>query len=228
MDKNGGARYPLPLLSGRVPLRVSFLPHRKKKGLVRNLQASEIIDQILAAQTLLKLKDHRFNLVLMGMGEPLDNYDNVVKALRIITSPQGLAISPRRITLSTGGLIHPLKAFAREAIPVNLAFSLNATTNQIRDQLMPVNKSNPIELLFQVLKSYPLPPRRRITIQYVLIEGINDSWQDAHRLTELLKGLRSKVNLIPANWFPGSGYRPPRRKVVEEFQRFCKTIISRP
>jgi len=190
-----------------------------RKGLIRNLQASEIIDQILAVQDLLELKKQRFNLVLMGMGEPLDNYDNVVKALRIITSPHGLAISPRRITLSTVGLINPLKTFAQEALPVNLAISLNATTNQIREQLMPVNKGNPIELLFRTLRSYPLPPRRRITIQYVLIEGINDSSQDAHRLAGLLRGLRSKVNLIPVNYFPGSGYRAPRGEAVEAFHR---------
>lgn len=194
-----------------------------KKGFVRNLQASEIINQILAVQTLLELKGQSFNLVLMGMGEPLDNYANAVKALKIITSPQGLAVSPRRITLSTVGLISHLKAFAQESIPVNLAISLNATTNLIRDKLMPINKSNPIELLIQALRNYPLPPRQRITIQYLLIEGINDSPDDAFRLAHLLKGLRSKVNLIPVNYFPGSDYFPSQRKVIEEFQRILQT-----
>jgi 23S rRNA (adenine2503-C2)-methyltransferase len=189
-----------------------------KKGLVRNLQVSEVIDQVLSAQALLKLKDQRYNLVFMGMGEPLDNYDNIIKALRIITASHGLAISPRRITLSTVGLINPLIAFSQEALPVNLAISLNATTDRIRAKLMPINKNNPIGLLLQVLRNYPLPPRRRITIQYVLMEGINDSAQDALRLVHLLKGLRCKINLIPLNGFSGSGYRAPRGGIIAEFQ----------
>jgi 23S rRNA (adenine2503-C2)-methyltransferase len=190
-----------------------------QRGWVRNLSVSEIIDQILAVQNFFDLNTCGFNLVFMGMGEPLDNYQNVIRALRVITSPYGLAISPRRITLSTVGLVQPLKEFIKEFIPVNLAVSLNATTDRVRDLIIPINKNNPIKKLLSLLKNYPLPPRRRITIQYVLIEGINDSLQDALRLVSLLKGIRCKVNLIPFNSFPLSEYRPPRPETVERFQK---------
>jgi len=189
-----------------------------KRGWVRNLSSAEIIDQILALQDIFHL-EKGFNLVLMGMGEPLDNYHQVVKALRVITSPHGLAISGRRITLSTVGLIEPLRKLAQEYLPINLAVSLNATNEQTREMLMPINKSNPLRQLLPVLKSYPLGARRRITIQYVLIKGVNDSPEDAQRLVSLLRGIRCKVNLIPLNHIPDSPYQPPSPATIRQFQQ---------
>lgn len=187
-------------------------------GLKRNLKAHEIVDQVLTAQDLLERGESLTNLVLMGMGEPLANLDAVSEAVARLTNPSwGLGVSARRITVSTAGLAPRLKDAA--ALGVNLAVSLNATTNALRDRLMPaVNRLYPLETLLAACRDCPLPPRRKLTFEYVVLAGVNDAEQDARRLTKLLNGIRCKVNLIPFNAFPGSEFRPPEEAVVQRFQ----------
>jgi 23S rRNA (adenine2503-C2)-methyltransferase len=159
------------------------------------------------------------NIVLMGMGEPLANFDNVVTALKIITADKGLGFSPRRVTLSTGGLVPEIEKLGKTGIKVNLAVSLNATTDEVRDRIMPVNRRYPIKDLLNACRRFPLEPRRRITFEYVLLRDVNDSEADALRLTRLLRGIRCKVNLIPFNPFPGSEFRRPDDMQVRRFQQ---------
>jgi 23S rRNA (adenine2503-C2)-methyltransferase len=189
-----------------------------KGGLRRHLRAAEIVDQILRARALLEADERLTNLVFMGMGEPLDNYANTVQALRIITHPEAIGFSPRRITVSTSGLVPALRKFGAENLRVNLAVSLNAPNDAIRTQLMPINKKWPIGELLAACKAYPLPPSRRITFEYVLLEGINDQPEHAGQVARLLKGLRCKVNLIPFNEFPGAAFRRPAPEAVQRFQ----------
>ncbi len=170
-------------------------------GLKRNLTAGEIIGQHIAINEELEEKDQITNVVFMGMGEPLDNYVPVVNALRIMTSPEAMKVSTRKVTVSTSGLVDKIKAFQEENLHINLAISLNASDNATRDWLMPINKKYPIEVLIDCLKKYPLKPQRRHTIEYVLLEGINDSHEDAERLAKWLQGVPCKINLIPFNFF---------------------------
>ncbi len=156
----------------------------------------------------------------MGMGEPLDNYGPVVDALRLMTSPQAMKISTRKVTVSTSGLVDKIKAFQEEKLPINLAISLNASDNDTRDRLMPINKKYPIETLIECLKEYPLKPQRRHTIEYVMLAGINDSDEDARRLAKWLEGVPSKINLIPFNSFNSSEYRSPTAERVLKFQSY--------
>lgn len=192
-------------VSGRVPLR-------------RNLSAGEIAGQVLALQSEHGCVRRRLNVVIMGMGEPLYNYDNVVRALRLMTDPEGMAIPRRRITLSTAGVVPQLERLAREPVVPNLAISLNATTDDVRDRLMPINRRWNIAALLEACRRLPLEPRRRITFEYVLVAGVNDSPEDARRLVRLLAGLRKKVNLIPLNADPLVPFAPPSAKRVLEFQ----------
>lgn len=187
-------------------------------GLKRNLKAHEIVDQVLMVQETLEPEAKLTSLVLMGMGEPLANLEAVKDAIERITNPTwGLGIPARRITLSTAGLASRLKDVA--ALGVNLAVSLNAATNAQRDRLMPaVNRLHPLEKLIDACRGYPLPPRRRLTFEYVLLSGVNDSELDAKRLIKLLAGIRCKVNLIPFNEFPGNPFRRPDESVVLRFQ----------
>ena len=170
-----------------------------RMGFIRDLSASEIIDQVLIAQEWLGPDKRLSNLVLMGMGEPLDNYDNTLKALKVFNSPSGLKFGGRKITLSTVGLLPALRRFQTEDLKINLAVSINAVDEGIRGRLMPVNKKYPLKDLLQFCREYPLQPGRRITIEYVLIPGINDSEEDAKKLVKLLRGISCKVNLIPLN-----------------------------
>ncbi len=186
-----------------------------KVGFRRNLLAHEIVDQIITVQRLIAPR-RITNIVLMGMGEPLKNTENVAEALRRITTL--LRISKRRITLSTSGVVDELRRLPDIAPRVNLAVSLNATTNSLRDRLMPVNRAYPLEKLLDALRAYPLEPRRRITFEYILIKGVNDSRDDALRLCDLLRGIRAKINLIPFNPFEGSGFERPDERTVEGFQ----------
>ena len=188
-------------------------------GLKGPLTAGDLLGQYLAVQQDLPPEDRVTNIVLMGMGEPLDNYDSVVEALRLWLSPEALRFPTRKITLSTAGLVDKLDRFARENLPVNLAVSLNATDNATRNDLMPINRKFPIETLLACLRRFPVKPNRRITIEYVLLGGINDSGEDAVRLARLLRGLPCKINLIPFNAFPGSPYRAPGPETVERFQQ---------
>lgn len=188
-------------------------------GLVRSLRPAEIIGQVLHFQTSEKTPSRRFtNIVFMGMGEPLDNFRGTVQAIRILTAEWGLGISPRRITVSTSGLVKRLEAFGQEDLKVNLAISLNATTDVVRSQIMPINKAYPIDRLLNACRAFPLAARQRITFEYVLLGGVNDTPDDARRLVTLLHGLRCKVNLLPFNEVPGTPYRRPSDAAVERFQ----------
>ncbi len=199
-------------LTARMPLR-------------RNLAASEIVDQVLWAQKVLAEEagaggdgpTRVANIVYMGMGEPLDNYDNVMRSLRILTDELGIQISPRRITVSTSGVVPKLQRLAKEDLQPQLAVSLNASHNVQRTALIPINKAWPIEELVKTLKAFPLATRRRITVEYVLLAGVNDTRDDAERVAKMLRGLRCKVNLIPFNPWPGSQYARPTPQAVDGF-----------
>jgi len=190
-------------------------------GFVRNLRGWEIADQVLEASRLLRREQSGSitNIVLMGMGEPLDNYDETLQALRIITSEQTLAISPRRVTLSTSGLVPLIDALGASGCRVNLAISLNAPSDEVRDRVMPVNLRYPLKELLAACRRYPLEPRRRITFEYVLLKGVNDSEQDARAVARMLRGIRCKINLIPFNPFPGSAFDRPEDRTVRSFQQ---------
>jgi 23S rRNA (adenine2503-C2)-methyltransferase len=187
-------------------------------SLKRHLRTWEMIEQVVMARRLVPGGRVR-NVVLMGMGEPLANYQAVVKAIRIMLEPRGLDLSKRRITLSTCGLVPELRRFVAEGLDIGLAVSLNATTDAQRDILMPINKKYPLGLLLQTCRELPLAPRNRITFEYVLLDGVNDSLEDARRLVRLLKGLRCKVNLIPHNPYPGSPFRSPPEDRILAFQK---------
>jgi 23S rRNA (adenine2503-C2)-methyltransferase len=190
-----------------------------KSGFVRNLKSFEIVDQITAVNKLIR-PERISNIVLMGMGEPLMNFDEVVDALwRIVDF---IGVSKRKITISTAGIVSKLRLFAEKAPEVNLAISLNATTDETRNELMPVNKTYPISSLIAACKKYPLQPTRKITFEYVLIEGINDSVEDAARLVHLLKGLRCKVNLIPLNVDMENGLRRSLDSKILAFQNILQ------
>ncbi len=189
-------------------------------GLKSNLTAGEIIGQYLAVNDDLPEKDQVTNVVMMGMGEPLDNFDEVCQALRLMVSPEAMRLSHRKVTLSTAGLVNRIRQFARQNIPVNLAVSLNATDDGTRDQIMPINRKYPIKTLIDCLKEYPLKPTRRITFEYVLLKGINDTDEDSARLAGLLRGLRCKINLIPFNGFDDSPYQAPSPERVKSFQNY--------
>jgi 23S rRNA (adenine2503-C2)-methyltransferase len=192
-------------------------------GFVRHLQPGEIVDQVLALQRDLQPGERIGNLVLMGMGEPLHNYDATVKALTIVAHPLGLAYPPRRIALSTVGLVPEIVRLGRSGLGVNLAVSLHASTDELRDRLVPINRRYPLKELMAALRAYPLPPRRRLTFEYVLIDGVNDRGQDAQDLVRLLRGLRCKVNLLPLNEAPSIPFRRPSRERVEMFQRIVRS-----
>ncbi len=187
-------------------------------GLKRNLKSCEIVDQVLTAQDQLIADERITNLVFMGMGEPLANLDALATAITCLTNKSwGLGWSPRRITVSTAGLASRLKDVA--VLGVNLAISLNGTTEKQRQDLMPAaSEIASLKSLIAACRRYPLPPNRRLTFEYVLLAGVNDHPADAQRLVKLLKGLRCKVNLIPFNEFPGSRFRRPPDHDVLQFQ----------
>lgn len=185
----------------------------------RHLAASEIADQVLWAQKVLAdagQGERVSNLVYMGMGEPMDNYDNVVRSLRILMDDRGQNISSRRITVSSSGVVPKLQKLGHD-VPINLAISLNASNDEQRNRLIPINKVWNLEALMTTLRAYPLPPRRRITMEYVMLADVNDTKDDALRVAKLLRGLRCKVNLIPFNPWPGSIYRRPTPEAVDRF-----------
>jgi len=188
----------------------------------RNLAAHEIVDQALDANRRLLAEGRRLShVVFMGMGEPLANYDAVVTAMEILTAEWGYAISPRRITVSTVGLAPLIPRFIAET-RVNLAVSLTATTDELRARLMPVGRRWPLSALLDACREVPLPRRKRITFEYVMLDGVNDADEDARRLVRLLHGLRAKVNLIPFNPFPGSGFAPSPRARLARFQAILR------
>lgn len=192
-------------------------------GLKRNLRAGEIIDQILEASRFLTEDRRISNVVLMGMGEPLANYAQTLKALRVMTDNcWGIGISPRRITLSTVGLVPQIRKLMDET-NVSLAISLHAATDELRSQLMPVNRKYSLRQLMDCCRALPIPRRKRITFEYVLLRGVNDSAAEAHSLAELLRGVRCKINLIPFNPHQGTHYQRPETEHVEGFQQILSS-----
>jgi 23S rRNA (adenine2503-C2)-methyltransferase len=186
-------------------------------GLSRHLTAGEIVDQVILGRTVLPEEARISHLVYMGMGEPLHNFDAVVSSLTPICDQDGLGYSHRRVTISTSGLIPQIERLGK-AVPVNLAISLNASNDEIRDAIMPINKRYNLSKLMATLREYPLPPRRKMTMEYVLLGGVNDSADHARELARLLKGLSVRINLIPWNPFGGPGYERPTEENVRAFQ----------
>ena len=189
-------------------------------GFERNLSRGEIIAQIRDIKKELDDPSRLRNIVFMGMGEPLANYKNLVSAINTITdSDNGLGFASRRVTVSTAGLATKLVALGRDT-RVNLAISLNATDNKTRSQLMPINRKYPLEKLLEACRKFPLAPSRRITFEYILINGVNDSEKDARRLATLLRPIRAKINLIPFNPHAGCNFERPAEAVINKFQDF--------
>jgi len=199
-------------------------------GFIRNLSSGEMIGQILAMQ-----KDQGIriaNIVIMGIGEPLDNYDNVVKFLRIVNHKDGLNVGYRHISLSTCGLIPGILRLSEENLPITLSISLHASDDETREQLMPVNKRYSIDKLIEACKIYTEVTKRRITFEYAVIAGVNDSENDARKLARKLKGLLCHVNLIPINTVEGTSFRQSERQSIERFKSILeeygvKTTIRR-
>ena len=186
-------------------------------GLKRNLTAAEIVDQILEASRAAPA-ERITHIVLMGMGEPLANYAQTMRAVSLMTdSDSGLGFSSRRVTLSTVGLVPQIKKLIDET-QINLAISLHATTDEVRSRLMPVNRKYPLADLIACCRALPIPKRKRITFEYVLLRGVNHSAEDAKRLARLLTGIRAKINLIPFNPHPGSEFTRPMQSEIEAFQ----------
>jgi 23S rRNA (adenine2503-C2)-methyltransferase len=189
-----------------------------KIGWKRDLMVSEILNQILVVRKKLPEKSSITNIVLMGMGEPLANYNNTLKAINLMHHPDAFKFSSRRITLSTVGPLPELERLTKEKISFRLAISLNASDEETRSQLMPINRRYPLKRILALCKNFPLRPRTRITFEYVMIEGINDSSLDAKRLLRILKGIPSKINLIPLNEAPGIPFNRPSEEKVIQFQ----------
>jgi 23S rRNA (adenine2503-C2)-methyltransferase len=197
--------------------------HTGTQRLVRNLESAEIVGQLMLARDALgewpSPPDDRqiTNIVLMGMGEPLYNYDNVAKAVKIIMDGEGLSVSKRKITLSTAGVVPMIERCGAE-LGVNLAISLHAVTDELRDVLVPINKKYPIAELMQACRDYPgLSNARRITFEYVMLKGVNDSPAEARALVKLLEGIPAKVNLIPFNAWPGAPFECSSDEAIEKF-----------
>jgi 23S rRNA (adenine2503-C2)-methyltransferase len=186
-------------------------------GLKRNLTQGEIAGQVLAVRRALATEENLTNLVFMGMGEPLANRTNVVRALNILTEPGLGGLSRRHLSLSTVGLVPEIAPLADD-ITIGLTVSLNAADDKIRDYLMPINCKYPLEKLHRALAIFPLPSRRRITIAYVMLAGVNDSQEQALQLSRYLHGLKVKVNLIPFNPWPGSEFETPTDEQIMVFQ----------
>jgi 23S rRNA (adenine2503-C2)-methyltransferase len=183
-------------------------------GFRRNLKTSEIVGQVLAVATDAELRGDSFsNIVFMGMGEPLHNVNSVIRAVNILTDESGLQLPPRKITVSTVGLVPAIKKFG-DATNVNLAVSLNATTDKVRTEIMPVNRRYPLSELLATLRNYPLTGKKKITVEYVMLADVNDTVEDLKRLPTILHGIKCKVNLIPYNENANLGYRSPKKEWV--------------
>jgi 23S rRNA (adenine2503-C2)-methyltransferase len=189
-----------------------------RQGLKRNLLPSEIAGQMTMLRRHTPEGPVIKNIVLMGMGEPLANYDHTLKAIRILTSDHGLGFSNRKVTVSTCGIAPRIVQLGKE-VCVNLAISLNAPDDGRRDELMPVNRKYPLAELLRACGDYPMPGRRMLTFEYILMAGVNDSPADAEKLARLLRGLHCKLNLIAFNEFPGCDYRTPTPETVSAFQQ---------
>ena len=188
-----------------------------RMGIVRDLTAGEIVGQVRVLARALGMLDKRFNIVLMGMGEPLHNYDATMKALRMLADEHGMAVSPRRVTLSTVGVLPALERLAAEPLMPNLAVSLHATTEDQRDLLVPINRKYGVKELLDACRRFPLKRRNRITFEYVMLKDVNDTADDARRLVRLLNGIRAKVNLLPLNEAAGIPFERPSDERVNRF-----------
>jgi 23S rRNA (adenine2503-C2)-methyltransferase len=195
--------------------------------LTRNLTTAEIINQVMAVRREFDIR----NIVMMGMGEPLHNLDNVIPAIQIMIDGNGLQFSNRRVTVSTCGLVPEMERLGREVPTVNLAVSLNATTDELRDRIMPVNRRYPLRDLLKACKEFPLPGRRKVTFEYVMLGGQNDTLEDAKRLLRLTSDIPNKVNLIPFNEHEGCDFKAPSRAAVDAFHKYLidrhVTVITR-
>jgi 23S rRNA (adenine2503-C2)-methyltransferase len=193
-------------------------------GLERGLRAEEIVAQVMVAKQHLAPGEHLRNLVFMGMGEPLHHYDETARALRLLTHSEGIAMSPRRITVSTVGLVPGIKRLGADfSGKVGLALSLHAPNDEVRNTIVPMNRRYPVQEVLGALREYPLPKRRRITIEYILIAGVNDGAAHARELSRALRGLRVKVNLIPMNPITAASMASPEAARVEAF----KEVLAR-
>jgi len=194
--------------------------------LTRNLTTAEIVNQVCAVRKDAEIR----NIVFMGMGEPLHNLDNVVRAIQILLDGNGLQFSNRRVTVSTSGLVPEMTELGKR-VTVNLAVSLNATTDELRDRIMPVNRRYPLKELLSACREFPLPSRRKITFEYVMIGGLNDTLEDAKRLLRLTSDIPNKVNLIPFNEHEGCGFKSPTRGAIDAFHKYLidrnVTVITR-
>jgi len=195
-----------------------------KMGLRRQLTPGEILGQIALIRGERDLAGRQFNVVFMGMGEPLLNLDAVVEAVRLLVHPKAFALAPRRVTVSTVGVLPKIRPLL-ESVPVNLAVSLHATTDDVRDRLVPLNRRFPLNELMATLRGLDcVTPRRPVFFEYTLIDGVNDGLEDALRLARVARSLPSKVNLIPMNSHPDSTLRPPPEETVD---RFLRVLASR-
>jgi 23S rRNA (adenine2503-C2)-methyltransferase len=196
-----------------------------QQGFERNLTPGEIIDQALYFTRYLRdsnKSEHISNVVFMGMGEPLANYDNLWQAIEMLNSPQGFGLGARNITISTAGLVPQIKQLAKEKLQVGLAVSLHASNNELRNKLVPLNRKYPLEELILACREYSKKTGRRLSFEYTLFNGINDSLEQACALAELIRGLKCHVNLIPANSTTNVKYQPPLRKIVLAFENELK------
>jgi 23S rRNA (adenine2503-C2)-methyltransferase len=198
-------------------------------GFRRNLSAGEIVEQVLHFARLLRVAGQDWtgvtavtNVVLMGMGEPFANYEATWTAVERLHDPDGFNLGARRMTISTAGLVPGILRLAEEALPVNLAISLHAATDALRDRLVPINRRYPLDELFRTLEIYVAKTHRRVSFEYVLIAGVNDSPEQAHALAARLKGFLGHVNLIPLNPIPNSDWKAPERPAVDAFRELLE------
>lgn len=198
------------------PLRCRFCL-TGRIGFKRNLSVSEMVSEVMEVRNRIG-NDKITNIVLMGMGEPLLNYDNVVKFIKILIAPEGFAFAKRKVTLSTSGIVPELERFIKE-VDVSLSISLNAPDDETRSQIMPVNKKYPVRELLRAVSLYPHVHKRMVTFEYVLLQGMNDSPEQAEKLAKLLKGIRCKINLIPYNENPFSDFKRPGDEAILRFQQ---------
>ncbi|MEW6074873.1 MAG: 23S rRNA (adenine(2503)-C(2))-methyltransferase RlmN [Candidatus Omnitrophota bacterium] len=243
IESNDGTKKLLLAMHGNECIEAAFIPAEKRatgclscqvgcgfscafcasgsKGLTRNLSSGQILDEAVY----LKRCAPKFllsHVVFMGMGEPFDNYDNVLKAARVINADYGLHIGARRITISTCGIPEGIKRLAKENLQIELSVSLHAADDAVRSKLMPVNRKYPLNVLFSAIKEYVKTTNRQVTFEYVLVDGANNGLKDAARLVALLKALNCKVNLIPYNPVEAGRLKAPSRESVKEFKGFLE------
>jgi len=192
-----------------------------KGGFVRNLSVAEIVSQVWFIKKEKGFSENKaLNIVYMGMGEPLDNYDNLIKSIKIISDENGLNISPKRQTVSTSGIAPKITKLGEENLGVNLAISLHAVDDKLREELIPLNKAYNIKSVIEAIKKFPIDRRKKVMFEYLVIKDVNDDLSSAKKLVKLLNGIPSKVNLIYFNPYPGSPYQRPTESKMKEFQKF--------